>query len=77
MVLRGDWDPAGGHGGSLNCEEVRMKNLVHIDLVHLDQDFGESDTRWFIPNKLKHIIWGNVYWCDTIPGRKIINYIET
>lgn len=50
-----------------------MKNLVYIDLVHLDQDFGESDTRWFIPNKLKHIIiWGKVSWCDTIPGRKII-----
>lgn len=58
MVLRDEGDPAGGHGREMNCKRSENEKLVQIYFINLDQDFGESDAVWCIPNKFKQsIIW--------------------
>lgn len=50
-------DPAGGHdrqGNKFGWGE--NESLVQMGFVSLDQDFGEPDVRWFIPNKCEHSI---------------------
>lgn len=54
------------------------ENSVQTDFVNLDQDFWESDARWFIASIFKpSIIWEKVSWWNTITVHKKHNYIET